>query len=226
MQNPWGFFAERIKEILESSKIGEIVFIPKYPPNLWFALAVVFILAVGSGVMVFCFGARENHFYFGLALGLLFPLALYRMYTRVRFGSSIVFERWLLPPRIVEYAEIRDIFRGTFETARGKVWLTHNVKNLPEFQSALDQCFHKGLLSISQIKGELAVKHKITAKVAPLMVLLASVLAVAANYFRPFGLDLHFLLWACISFSLAAIVGEVLSRRKFKIYLQNVGEGE
>lgn len=209
---------------MESSKSGEIVFVPKYPLELWFALAVVFILAAGSGVMIFFFGARENHFYFGLALGLLFPLALYRMYTRVRFGSSMVFERRLLPPRIVDYAEIQDIFRGTLETGRGKVWLTHNVTNLQEFQSALDQCFQKGLLSKSQIKGVLSIKHKINAKVVPLMVTLASIFTMAAVYFRPFGLNLHFLVWVCINFSLAVVIGEILSRRKCKEYFINLNK--
>ena len=174
---------------------ADIVFVPKYPLKFRLMALIGFPLLVAASIFAAIVGGREKP---SLYLGLLFvaamPVLWMRAYKKVRFDRSIVLERYLLPPRIIQYASIQDVGAGLLKTSQGAVSLL-NCDNVEEFDLAVEESRQRGYWSQSQIKGELLGKQVATAKTMGIAIPVAIVGSVVAVMIRPFGLSLHWLVW-------------------------------
>ncbi len=173
----------------------EIVVIPRYALRLRLSLLSLPLI---SGVTLWVLVARAPRdpiVYLVLLFFLGGLLAVWpRFYRKIRFGRSIVLERYLLPPRIVEYSSITDVGIGVLMTSQGNITLP-NWDNVADFDAAVQECRKRGHWTDAQIKGELVQQQIAAAITGAIAIPVAIVGSIVAVYWQPFGIELHPMLW-------------------------------
>lgn len=170
----------------------DIVFKPKYP--IRFRLMLVFspVFAGFAAWVAITRGAEEPKAYLGLLVppAVLFVFA--RTYRRIRFGQSIVLERFLLPPRVIPYTAIQDVGMGLLKTSQGGVAVL-NCDNVEEFDQALEESKNRGYWQESQIKGAMLGRQLAGARTATIALPVAVVISIVATILQPW--KVHWFVW-------------------------------
>lgn len=167
----------------------ERTFIPTYAWPHRLGLGIVLLAAVSLGVLAV--GGRREPGLVALAviLGVVAVLIPFVHVRRIHLGSRIRVDRYLLPARFVEYAEVRDIGISSIQTARGKIAL-YGMQNADDLFGLLDRAIERGALSESQLAGELAWREAVAWEAASYAFLPSLALAGVILKFAPFSLPL------------------------------------
>ena len=192
----------------------ETVFIPRYPVRPAVYLAT---LAVFSGVAIWAAadGGRQQPLLYLGALG--FPMATLIAWTRTHreiiLGTEIVAKRYLLPSRVFQYADIRDVGRETvrFRTGTLRLGLADNARG---FIHALHARRRMGSWSDAQISGMLNRQNKLNAITMAIALPTAAVLTVIVAFIRPLRELLPLFVWFLVLYLPIALVTYVLIRRR------------
>ena len=170
-----------------SEQRSEITFVPKYAWRfrLAFFVAMPLMAVLGLFAVIVDRGHEPK-----LLLSLMFPVGLVFMlamtYKRVRFGSSIVAERYLFPPRTFEYASITDVGSGLLKTTQGKLYfMSQNCDNIDEFDEAVEESRKRGFWSEHQIENKVLTNQIAGARAAMISIPIAIVGAIAVTIVRP-----------------------------------------
>jgi hypothetical protein len=181
-------------------KSDEIVFTPKYDSGYILLLKVAPVLALFAAFLgVWSWRKGPSSF----LLFAFVPAAYgiwYQTYRRIRFGESIVVERPVFPRRkTIEYGSIEDVAPGILKTRQGNILIQY-CQNAAEFDHAVKESRRRGYWSEAQIKGELPRQEWISARIMATAYPIAGVVAFFATRFEPFGIHLHWSIWAMASF--------------------------
>ena len=91
---------------------------------------------------------------------LAFPFKFIR---RVRFGRKLVIDRFILPPREIDYSDITDIGITGVKTRHGNISL-YEMTNANEFKDLLVTALAHAEISDGQLEGKLAQQEVNAAK--------------------------------------------------------------
>lgn len=177
----------------------EITVVPKYKLGYRITLVLSPLLAAACVWAAIGGGRKDPRLYLGLIFVVVLPFLWLRTYRRIRFGQSITFERYVLPPRLLEYSSITDVGRGVLKTRQGNFMLIdQNCVNVDEFDRAVEESRQRGYWSQSQIDGKLVLQQVATAKASMIAIPVSFAAAILATFLKPGGLRLHFLIWLLI----------------------------
>jgi hypothetical protein len=134
-------------------------FIPRYEFRQRFALiAAPFMLALAVWAAV-SGGREEPMLYVAAAFFALAAVVIpFRFVRRIRFGSCIHVDRYLLPSIRIEYSEIQDIGVTTVKTRRANISM-FGMRNASELLALLGDARTRGEISEGQIEGSLAARE-------------------------------------------------------------------
>jgi len=175
----------------------EIVFVPKYVWRHRFAMYATPVMAVLGIVVAVAKPPHEPGVWAGLLMFVVGAALLWLMTVkRVRFGPSIVVERYLRPPRSIEYSSIVDVGSGVLKTTRRPVAFTSmNCSNVDEFDAAVAESRRRGYWSETQLKGEIPGQQAASARSQLIAIPVSIVGAVAATVAKPGGLRYPWIVW-------------------------------
>lgn len=192
----------------------EEIYKPDYPLTHRVLMVACIPLAVATVWMAWAEGREHPLLYVGAVIIPWVVVALYRQtYRRIRLGQKIVAERYLLPPRVIEYAEIRDVGLDTVKLRSGHLTL-FKVDNAERFFVILEQLEKRGLWSRTQIDGRLAATQARTYVTMAIAGPAAGVLTLVAGFVRPFRLALPWVAWFFIFYLPIALVTYVVLKRR------------
>lgn len=177
----------------------ETVVVPKYKLMYRFFFFVSPVFGALAAWAAIAGGRKDPALYICLLFVVALPIIWSRTYRRIRFGQSISFERYVFPPRVVEYSSIKDVGRGVLKTTQGNFVLDpRNCVNIDEFDRAVEESRNRGYWSTTQIDGKLALQQAASAKAQLIAVPVSLGAALLAAYFEPGGVHLRLIFWFLI----------------------------
>jgi hypothetical protein len=174
----------------------EIEFVPKYSFRHRMVLYFIGPLMALAGLLPLFLRPKDLMGYSPLLFPLCMPLLLFFTYRRVRFGTSIVAERYLLPPRSIEYSSITDVGVGLITSTQGKLYfMPQNCDNIEEFDAAVEESRRRGYWSDQQIEHKVLGQQLASTKAQLIGVPVAIVGAIVLTFAHPGGLRWPWLAW-------------------------------
>lgn len=181
---------------------SEITFRPRYGWRYRFALGFLPIMLALCLFVLFTKGAKDPKIYLVLACvfagGIVLAATTIR---RIRFGSRIIVERYLFPPRVIDYSDIVDIGIIHIKLKKGQLSFPQ-IQNVDELHEIFDDVMRRGAMSPGQIEGTLAGKEAIGAVASFVAMVIAIVVTLILYFVRPRWLHLDFRLVTLIVFAL------------------------
>jgi hypothetical protein len=165
----------------------DTIFKPKYSSRLYlgfvflipleaFALWSIFSISAKSAEMIFWAG------FFGLMI-LLMPFVFIKQITFK--GHSFSIEKYVLPPKTIDYSDVIDIGNTAIKTKHGSIAI-RSMKNSEELTDLLKKLIVEGKISTYQIENKLVVQENLSRKAILPSGIIASVLWFAFLFFFPY----------------------------------------
>ena len=158
--------------------IHSVVFRPKYGPKLYLAMSVCLaFLALPVFFIVFARHEEPTLFLCAAIFASLLLIAWIVCFTRIRFESTIIVDRFLLPSREFQYSEITNVGFSSIRTTRGRIHL-YPMRNINELHEILHEYMRKGLVDGAAFDGSEVVREILSNTAAAYAALIATVLAL------------------------------------------------